>query len=86
MKKPQLKNDDKSRYLLLGDSKKNNEGAIPKPPSNNNYISGYNSLQHLRPANMVLKDADSPNKLDPSIRNSRRPDFFKNINKNGNTQ
>ena len=35
---------------------------------------------------MVLKDADSPNKLDPSIRNSRRPDFFKNINKNGSTQ
>jgi hypothetical protein len=31
---------------------------------------------------LVLKDANSPNKIDPSVRNSRRPDFFKNFNKN----
>lgn len=86
MKKTQIKNDDKSKYPLQGDSKKNNEGASTKTPINNNYVTAYNSLQNLRPANMVLKDADSPNKGDPSVRNSRRPDFFKNFTKNGSTQ
>jgi hypothetical protein len=82
MKKPQFKNEEKGKYPLQRDSEKNNEGVIIKPPTNNNYFLVYNSLQNLRPANLVLKDANSPNKIDPSVRNSRRPDFFKNFNKN----
>lgn len=86
MKKPQPKTDDKSKQFNHEDYKKMNDGAIPKPINNNSYATNYNSLQNLRPANMVLKDADSPSKVDPVVRNSRRPDFFKNFTKNGNPQ
>jgi len=84
MKKPQLKNEEKYKPYPE-DYKAPNEGTLAKA-NNNTYAPNYNSLQNLKPANMVLKDADSPNKADPGVRNSRRPDFFKNFTKNGNAQ
>ena len=86
MKKPQMKTDDKSKYFSNEDYRKANEAALAKPHNNSAYTASYNSLQNLRPANMVFKDADSPNKVDPSVKNSRRPDFFKNFAKIGHQQ
>jgi len=81
-----MKFDDKSKHFNYEDYKKANETMLAKPINNNGNAANYNSLQNLRPANMVLRDADSPNKIDPLVKNTRRPDFFKNFTKNGNAQ
>lgn len=67
-------------YLSPQIDKKPIEG-IPKAPINTSYFPNNHSAQNLRQNNIVLKERDSPLKNDQSYKNSRRPDFLKNISK-----
>ena len=74
-KQPQPKDEKGMTHHMQGSNKPND---IYKYTNNPNQYYSYSSAQNLRPYN-ITKESDSPNKNEPANRNSRKPEFIKNL-------